>query len=195
MRPRIQALSISYEKLVPSASIIRRISDCQEALSGKIMAMLHVVLYRPQIPPNTGNIARQCVGMNAGLHIVKPVGFDLSRQAARRAGLDYWEDVRLSIYESREEFLMWLGDREPWVITSRGGIRYDRPEYGDEDLLLFGSETLGLPDEWLDRWSDRTVYVPMHGRIRNYNLANTVSVVLAQASLKAGMYDKWPSRR
>jgi tRNA (cytidine/uridine-2'-O-)-methyltransferase len=152
--------------------------------------MLQVVLYRPQIPPNTGNIARQCVGMDAGLHIVKPVGFDMSRQAARRAGLDYWDDIKLLVHESADEFLKWLGKREPWVITSRGRIRYDKPEYRDEDLLLFGSETLGLPQDWLDRWRDRTVYVPMPGRIRNYNLANTVSVVLAQASLKAGVYDK-----
>jgi tRNA (cytidine/uridine-2'-O-)-methyltransferase len=152
--------------------------------------MLQVVLYRPQIPPNTGNIARQCVGMDAGLHIVKPVGFDMSRQAARRAGLDYWDDIKLSVHESADEFLKWLGKREPWVVTSRGLIRYDKPEYRDEDLLLFGSETLGLPQDWLDRWRDRTVYVPMPGRIRNYNLANTVSVVLAQASLKAGVYDK-----
>ncbi len=152
--------------------------------------MLQVVLYRPQIPPNTGNIARQCVGMDAGLHIVKPVGFDMSRQAARRAGLDYWDDIELSVHESADDFLKWLGNREPWVITSRGRIRYDKPEYRDEDLLLFGSETLGLPQAWLYRWQDRTVYVPMPGRIRNYNLANTVSVVLAQASLKAGVYDK-----
>ncbi|MEJ2697271.1 MAG: tRNA (cytidine(34)-2'-O)-methyltransferase, partial [Candidatus Sulfobium sp.] len=148
--------------------------------------MLHVVLYRPQIPPNTGNIARQCVGMAAGLHIVKPVGFDLSRQAARRAGLDYWGDVDLTVHESGGEFMKWLGARQPWVITSRGRIRYDRTEYRDEDLLLFGSETLGLPQDWFDRWPERTVYVPMPGKVRNYNLANTVSVVLAQASLKAG---------
>lgn len=152
--------------------------------------MLHIVLYRPQIPPNTGNIARQCVGMKAALHIVKPVGFDLSRQAARRAGLDYWDNVNLSIYESPGDFLEWLGEREPWVVTSRGRIRYDKPEYQDEDLLLFGSETLGLPQDWIGRWRERTVYVPMPGRIRNYNLANTVSVVLAQANLTAGIYDK-----
>lgn len=156
--------------------------------------MLHVVLYRPQIPPNTGNIVRQCVGMDAGLHIIKPVGFDLSRQAARRAGLDYWDDIKLSIYENSGEFLLWLGDRQPWVITSHGRIRYDKPEYRDEDLLLFGSETLGLPEEWLHRWPGRNVYVPMHDGIRNYNLANTVSVVLAQASLTAGIYERWQER-
>ena len=156
--------------------------------------MLQVVLYRPQIPPNTGNIARQCVGMNAALHIVKPVGFDLSRQAARRAGLDYWDHLRLTLHDDADQFLEWLGKRKAWVVTSRGRIRYDRPEYCDEDLLLFGSETLGLPEEWLERWPERTVYVPMAGRIRNYNLANTVSVVLAQASLRAGIYEDWPRR-
>jgi tRNA (cytidine/uridine-2'-O-)-methyltransferase len=81
------------------------------------------------------------------------------------------------------------GDREPWLVTRHGGIRYDKPEYQDEDVLVFGSETKRLPQSWIDRWPRRTVYVPILGKIRNYNLANTVSVVLAHASLKAGIYD------
>ena len=79
--------------------------------------MLHVALFQPIIPPNTGNIARQCVGMGAALHLIGPLGFDLSDKAVRRAGLDYWEHLDLTVHEDREAFLDWLGDREPWLVT------------------------------------------------------------------------------
>jgi len=127
--------------------------------------------------------------MNACLHIIGPTTIDLSHKAVRRAGLDYWDELKLIVHESPEDFVVWLGDRAPWLVTRYGGIRYDRPEYQNEDILVFGSETKGLPQGWLDRWPGRTVYVPILGKIRNYNLANTVSVVLAHASLKAGIYD------
>ena len=152
--------------------------------------MIHVVLFRPEIPPNTGNIARQCVGMDAHLHIIGPIEFDLSEGAVRRAGLDYWEELKLTVHESADGFLQWLGEREPWIVTKHGVLRYDRPAFTNEDILIFGSETTGLPAAWLERWAERTVYVPILGNVRSYNLANTVSVVLAQASLNAGMYGK-----
>jgi tRNA (cytidine/uridine-2'-O-)-methyltransferase len=151
--------------------------------------MLHIVLYRPEIPPNTGNIARQCVGMHACLHIVGPIHFDLSDNAVRRAGLDYWNELDLTFYESSEDFCAWLGDRIPWLVTKNGRIRYDKGGYRDDDVLVFGSETRGIPQDWTDKWSARTVYLPIIGNVRNYNLANTVSVVLAHASLKAGIFD------
>jgi len=152
--------------------------------------MINVVLYRPEIPPNTGNIARQCVGMNAHLHIVGPISIDLSTNAVRRAGLDYWDDLQLSVHESPDHFLKWLGNREPWLVTKFGSLRYDRAGYRDEDILIFGNEITGLPEDWISRWANRTIQVPILGNVRSYNLANTVSVVLAHASLKAGLYDK-----
>jgi len=151
--------------------------------------MLHVVLFQPEIPPNTGNIARQCVGMNARLHIIGPAGFDMSDSAVKRAGLDYWDDLMLTIHESPDEFLEWLGDRSPWFVTKHGALRYDRAGYADGDILVFGRETTGLPQEWLERWPQRAVHVPIMGKVRSYNLANTVSVVLAHASLISGLYD------
>jgi len=154
--------------------------------------MIDVVLYRPEIPPNTGNIARQCVGMNAHLHIIGPTSIDLGHRAVRRAGLDYWNRLSLDLHESSEAFLAWLGAREPWIVTRHGELRYDMPSYTDGDVLLFGNETGGLPDEFLARWKHRSVFVPMIGEVRNYNLANTVSVVLAHATLKAGLYDVTP---
>ena len=152
--------------------------------------MLHVVLYQPEIPPNTGNIARQCVGMNACLHIVGPISMDLSSSAVKRAGLDYWDQLELIFHKQKDDFLSWLGDRKPWLVSKHGKLRYDRADYSDGDILIFGNEITGLPEQWISRWSDRTVYVPMIGNIRSYNLANTAGIILAHASLKAGIYDE-----
>lgn len=151
--------------------------------------MLHVVLYQPEIPPNTGNISRQCVGMNACLHLICPTGFHITDSAVRRAGLDHWDELNLTVHKTPDEFLKWLGDRKPWLVTKRGNIRYDIPAYADEDILVFGSETRGLPPGWLQKWAERSVYVPILGQVRSYNLANTASVLLAHASLKAGLYE------
>jgi tRNA (cytidine/uridine-2'-O-)-methyltransferase len=133
--------------------------------------------------------------MDACLHIIKPIGFDLSKNAVRRAGLDYWDELKLNVHESPDEFLEWLGIRQPWLVTRYGRLRYDTPDYGNEDVLIFGSEVRGLPQDWLDRWAERTVYIPILGRIRNYNLSNTVSLVLGHASLKAGIYDGYADKR
>lgn len=149
--------------------------------------MLHVVLYHPAIPPNTGNIARQCVGMNAHLHLISPK-FEVSSNTVKRAGLDYWEHLTISQYTSDRAFLNWLGDREPWLITKFGQLRYDRPAYQNEDILIFGNENTGLPETWHRKWPKRAVFIPILGQVRSYNLANSVALVLAQASLKAGLY-------
>jgi len=152
--------------------------------------MLHVVLYHPTIPPNTGNIARQCVGMQCRLHLVGPLRFDLSSKAVRRAGLDYWDHVDLVEHADPEAFLRWLDGRSPWLVSKYGHMRYDKPIYSDEDILVFGSELKGLPSSWYRRWPDRTIHVPILGPIRSYNLANTVSLVLGQVCIKAGIYDR-----
>jgi tRNA (cytidine/uridine-2'-O-)-methyltransferase len=153
--------------------------------------MLHVALYQPEIPPNTGNIARQCVGMAARLHLIGPITFKLTDHALKRAGLDYWQHLDLELHPSPTAFLDWLGavGREPWVVSKRGRIRYDQPAYADGDVLLFGKETSGLPKTWLERWAERSVFVPVIGPVRSYNLSNCVAVVLAQASLQAGIYN------
>lgn len=151
--------------------------------------MLHVVLYQPSIPPNTGNIARQCVGMDARLHLVGPLSIDLSAQATKRAGLDYWPRLQLTQHATPDDFLGWLGDRRPWLVTTRGDIRYDRAPFQPNDVLIFGNELSGLPDDWHQRWPDRRVYVPMLGDVRSYNLANAAAIIMAQACLVAGLYD------
>lgn len=126
--------------------------------------------------------------MNAYLHLVGPINFNLSSNAVRRAGLDYWDELNLTIHESPQKFIKWLGNREPWLVTKHGKLRFDSPEYGDEDILVFGSETRGIPQEWHVRWPERAIYIPILGNVRSYNLANTVSVVLAQASIAADIF-------
>jgi tRNA (cytidine/uridine-2'-O-)-methyltransferase len=152
--------------------------------------VLNIVLFQPEIPPNTGNISRQCVGMNARLHIIGPIAFDLSDTAVRRAGLDHWDELNLSVHDNPDEFLGWLGERIPWLVTKHGRLRYDKPDFRSEDIIILGSETKGLPEQWLERWSDTSLYIPILGKVRSYNLANTAGIVLAQACLKAGIYDK-----
>ena len=122
-----------------------------------------------------------CIGMDAHLHIIEPAKFDFSDNSLKRAGLDYWTDVKLTIHKNEALFLEWLGERKPWLITKFGASRFDRVSYRDEDVLLLGNENTGLPDTWHARWPERRIYVPMPGPIRSYNLANTAAIILAQA--------------
>jgi len=154
--------------------------------------MIHVALYQPSIPPNTGNIGRQCVGMKMRLHLIGPIQMDLSSRAVQRAGVNYWEHLDLQLHANPDEFLAWLGDRAIWLITKHGTTRYDQADYRDEDVLLLGNEQTGLPDAWLKRWPQRTVFLPILGPIRSYNLSNTAAIVMAQASLVTGAYDSKP---
>lgn len=143
--------------------------------------MLHVAIYQPKIPPNTGNIARQCVGLNAHLHLIGPHDLDLSARAVKRAGLDYWPHLTLTQHPTPDDFLDWLDGRDPWVVTKFGDTRFDAAPYADGDVLLFGNELTGLPRDWHDRWPHRRVVVPIVGNVRSYNLANTVAILLATA--------------
>ena len=146
--------------------------------------MLHIALYHPAIPQNTGNIGRLCVGMQAHLHIIEPAKFKISDSALKRAGLDYWPSLTLTIHENERLFLEWLGEREPWLITKFGGSRFDEAAYREGDVLMLGNENTGLPDEWHERWPERRIYVPMPGPIRSYNLANVAAIVLAQGHVQ-----------
>ena len=150
--------------------------------------MIHVALYNPAIPQNTGSIARQCVGMNAHLHVIGPIPFEISDHTVQRAGLDYWEHLKFTYHDSPEHFLTWLGDRTPWLITKFGPYRFDQPDYQDNDVIILGNENTGLPQDWHDRWLDRRVFIPMPGKVRSYNLSNACAIVLAHAHAKAGLF-------
>ena len=131
---------------------------------------VHVVLVEPEIPQNTGTIVRLCAATGCPLHLIEPLGFDIDDRTLRRAGLDYWDYLELTIHTSPEAFLEWLGLRKPWVVTRQGAVRYDMPPYADDDVIIFGSETQGLPAAWIQQWEERSVYIPILGPVRNLSL-------------------------
>ena len=149
---------------------------------------MHVALYQPQVPPNTGNIGRLCVGFGAHLHLIGPIAFDMSDKALRRAGLDYWQHLTLSLYASPEDFLAWLGDRRPWLVTKFGTTLFTEAPYQEDDVLLLGNEVRGLPLEWHHRWPDRGLSIPILGPIRAYNLGNAAAMVLSHARWRSGAF-------
>ncbi|MEM6553548.1 MAG: tRNA (cytidine(34)-2'-O)-methyltransferase [Planctomycetota bacterium] len=156
--------------------------------------MFDLALYQPRIPQNVGNIARTCVGFDTPLHIIGPSLVDLSEKKVKRAGLDYWEDLRLTEHTSPEAFLGWMEKqgRRPWLVTKFGQTRFDRAEYAAGDVLVLGSETEGLPKAWHERFADRRLHIPIPGRVRSFNVANTAAIMLATGLAKAeGFPAKW----
>ena len=150
--------------------------------------MLHVVLVEPEIPPNTGNIARTCAATGCRLHLVKPLGFDIDEKAVRRAGLDYWQHLDLEIHESLDDFLAKYGDRRLWLATTRGSQYYTDVDYEDEDMILFGKETAGLPSALITERIDHAIRIPMSvsTKLRSFNLGNSVAIVLFEALRQRG---------
>jgi len=144
---------------------------------------LNVVLVEPLIPQNTGNIARLCVGAGAVLHLVEPLGFDISEKAVRRAGLDYWEHLTLRVHPSWDA--LWdlpdLQRNRVFGTTKRAMRAYTVVRYRPGDWLVFGKETTGLDSAILDALGNRVVAVPRMGAVRSHNLGNTVSIVLYEA--------------
>lgn len=151
---------------------------CEPASAGPLA---HVVLHRPEIPNNTGNIGRTCVALGAALHLIRPIGFDLSEKACRRAGLDYWPRLRLSDYAGWDWYrAAWRGVT-PWLLTTRASRTVFEAEFRPGDHFVFGSETSGLPPEILDAFPDRTLALPMVREERSLNLATAVTPVLYEA--------------
>ncbi len=141
-----------------------------------------IILFQPEIPPNTGNIIRLCANTGAHLHLVKPLGFRLEDRLLRRAGLDYLEFATLAVHEDWGECVDRLQNRRLFAVTVKGTQRYDRVVYLPGDAFVFGPETRGLPPEVLAQFSEsRRVRVPMAEGSRSLNLCNTVAVVLYEA--------------
>jgi tRNA (cytidine/uridine-2'-O-)-methyltransferase len=150
--------------------------------------MPRIVLVNPLIPPNTGNIARTCAASRTELHLVKPLGFELSDRYLKRAGLDYWPHVDLPLHEDFAAFQMYHRQRSGRLIgyTTRGRCSYLELQYQDDDWLLFGSETQGLPPESLAA-CDETTYIPMlEAKVRSLNLSVSVSIGLFEAKRQLG---------
>ena len=144
---------------------------------------LHIVFVEPEIPGNTGNIARTCAATGAHLHLVKPLGFDINEKAVRRAGLDYWPYVNLTVYENLDEFLEQNADRRMFLATTKGSQRYTDVEYEDDDMILFGKETAGLPRDFIAQNSNMSIRIPLSEdtRLRSLNLANSANIILFEA--------------
>lgn len=144
--------------------------------------MFHVVLYQPEIPPNTGNIIRLCANTGAVLHLVEPLGFELDDAQLRRAGLDYREYARVMIHADLVAAARHFGDARWFAFSTRGGQRYDQVRYCPGDVLLFGPESRGLPDAVLDRVDEgRRLRLPMRPGNRSVNLSNSVAIAVFEA--------------
>lgn len=140
---------------------------------------LHIVLYNPEIPPNTGNVGRLCVGVGARLHVVHPIGFQMDERQVRRAGLDYWKHVDLVEHADTDAFWQWAGERRVFLFSSHGERPYTAPDYQPGDVLVFGRESVGLPKELVAERGALTI--PMDGVTRSLNLSNAVAVVTYHA--------------
>lgn len=152
-------------------------------------ARVHVVLVEPEIPPNTGSIARLCAGTGAWLHLVEPLGFDLDHRKVKRAGLDYWPSVRLSVHRGWRELEAALPWERTWLFSARApSIRFDEVEYSEGAVLVFGCETRGLPSELTSRHEDRLIRIPIDSAIRSLNLAQAAAVGVFEVLRQIG-YD------
>ena len=142
---------------------------------------LKVVLVRPQIPPNTGQIARLCVAAGAELHLVRPMGFVLSDRQLKRAAMDYWQRLKLTVHDDVEAFLKVVGSERMWMFSSGGERSYWEVKYSASDWLVFGNETQGLPDGMLEARPDRVVRIPQVEGERCLNLSSAVGLGVYEA--------------
>ena len=153
----------------------------------QITAMFHVVLYQPEIPPNTGNIMRLCANTGSRLHLIKPLGFELEDKRLRRAGLDYREWASVAVYESLSDFQDTIKPTRLSALSTRGVRTYSQVSYRAGDSYLFGPETRGLPQSLLDALGrERVIRLPMVSQSRSLNLSNSVAVLVYEAWRQLG---------
>ena len=143
--------------------------------------MINIVLVEPEIPQNTGNIIRTCAATDSVLHIVRPIGFDLSDKHLKRAGLDYWTYADFRFYDSIQELFDKYPNSTFYFFSTKGKKVYSDATYKDGDFLVFGKETRGLPEPLLEKHYDTTVRMPMKGNLRSLNLSNTVAIAVYEA--------------
>ena len=146
-----------------------------------VCGLLNIVLVEPEIPANTGNIARTCAATKSQLHLIKPLGFSIDDKHLKRAGLDYWHLLDVKIYENLDEFFEKNKDGRFHYLTTKAPRSYLETSYEDGDYLLFGKETKGLPEEMLYRNEERCIRIPMREEARSLNLSNAVAIVTYEA--------------
>ena len=143
--------------------------------------MLNIVLVEPEIPQNCGNIARTCAATGSVLHLVKPLGFDISEKAVKRAGLDYWHLVDVRVYENLADFFAKNDVQQMWCLSTKAPRCYTEAQFQDGCYLLFGKETKGLPEDFLNEHFDECVRIPMRAEARSLNLSNAVAITVFEA--------------
>ena len=142
---------------------------------------MNIVLFEPEMPMNTGNIGRTCVATNTRLHLIEPLGFKLNEKAVKRAGLDYWDKLDVTVYSDFQDFL----DRNPgakiYMATTKAPKTYTEVQYEPDCYIMFGKESAGIPEEILLENQERAIRIPMLGETRSLNLSNSVAIVLYEA--------------
>ena len=148
--------------------------------------MIDIVLVEPEIPMNTGNIARTCAATGARLHLIEPLGFDISDRAVKRAGLDYWHLVDISVYPSVGDSFAKHGDGNIWLATAQAPRSYVEADFSGDVTLVFGKETVGLPADLREKYRDRCIRIPIRAEARCLNLANSAAILCYEALRQQG---------
>ncbi len=158
--------------MIEIKNFVRPQEDQQQKISFRI------ALFQPEIPANTGNIGRLCVGANAELHIIKPMRFLLSDKYLKRAGLDYWKDLSLYFHDSLEDLIETYPENNCYYCTTKSKNNFYQRKFKPGDIFVFGPETRGIPESVLKKNWNKTISIPMSNKIRSINLANSVAIVL-----------------
>lgn len=148
--------------------------------------MLNIVLVEPEIPQNCGNIARTCAATGSTLHLIRPLGFDISEKAVRRAGLDYWDLVNVQDYDSLADFFAKNDVKHMWCLSTKAPKSYTETDFTEDCYLFFGKETKGLPEDFLEQHRDCCVRLPMRSEARSLNLSNAVAITVYEALRQTG---------
>ena len=143
--------------------------------------MLNIVLVEPEIPQNCGNIARTCAATGCALHLIRPLGFDISEKAVKRAGLDYWHLVNVFDYDNLEDFFAKNDVKQMWCLSTKAPRSYTEATFADGCYLFFGKETKGLPEDFLEAHRDECIRIPMRDVARSLNLSNSVAITVYEA--------------
>lgn len=142
---------------------------------------MNIVLLEPEIPYNTGNIGRTCVTTNTALHVIKPLGFDLDEKSVKRAGLDYWDQLEIYVYENYQDFLTKNNNPKVYMGTTKAKQTYDQVAYEPDAFIMFGKESAGIPEEILLENKETCIRIPMASGTRSLNLSNAAAIVLYEA--------------
>ena len=150
---------------------------------------INIILHEPEIPQNTGNIARTCAATGASLHIIKPMGFEVTDKHLKRAGLDYWDKLDITYYENYAEFMEKNPDAQLYYFSAKGEICYADVEYPERVFLVFGKESVGLDEEIIRANFDRCLRIPMLPTLRCHNLSNSVAIAVYEVLRQRGFSD------